>query len=134
MATVEILVVEDDPDIREVMCEIFALEGFKTCSASSGKEALEILRKNPSLKVIFLDMIMPEMDGKEFLRIKNESPVLAEIPVVITSASRSGTSFAGVKEHLPKPLSLEKLIETASRYIAGLSIEDSEKQLIPEKA
>jgi CheY-like chemotaxis protein len=83
-----ILVVEDDPDLREMMCLVLAHEGFAPQSACDGVQALERLRScEVQPHVILLDMMMPRMDGREFLKQRACDAALRDIPIVVLSAA-----------------------------------------------
>src|SRR5581483_6697252 len=76
----DVLLVEDDPQVREGALEILALGGFLVAAVGNGAEALEHLtRETPAL--ILLDLRMPVLDGWEFLRRRAASAALSEIPV-----------------------------------------------------
>jgi CheY-like chemotaxis protein len=81
-----VLVVEDDPDLREMMEQLLHLEGFAPLTAPNGREALNLLDAGAPVKVILLDLMMPVMDGWEFRRQQRANPKLAHIPVVVMSA------------------------------------------------
>jgi CheY-like chemotaxis protein len=81
-----VLVIEDDPDLRDMMEQLLHLEGFATLTAPNGLEALNLLNAGVPVKVILLDLMMPVMDGWEFRRRQRADPKLAGIPVVVMSA------------------------------------------------
>ena len=81
-----ILIVEDDEDLREMMAQLLALEGFKAETAANGREALAYLALGDRPDVILLDLMMPVMDGWEFRRQQVTDPALAAVPVVVLSA------------------------------------------------
>ncbi len=73
-----ILLVDDEPDVREVLAEILGYSCSKVRTASSGNEALEILRKE-EIDIVLSDIKMPVMDGFDFLKIVREDPKLREL-------------------------------------------------------
>jgi signal transduction histidine kinase/CheY-like chemotaxis protein len=80
-----VLVVEDDPSIREMVRRSLQQEGWAVAEAENGKVALErIAEKKPDL--ILLDLMMPEMDGFEFVAVLRTNPDWAKIPVVVVTA------------------------------------------------
>ena len=81
-----ILVVDDDPDVRDAIASVLGDEGYQVTSAGNGREALEQLRKRTRPSLILLDMVMPDMDGWNFRMELKKQPELAAIPVVILSA------------------------------------------------
>ena len=81
----QILVVEDDPDTRDLFVRHLQREGWQTDSAENGKIALDRLSaRKPSL--ILLDLMMPEMDGFEFLTELRRRPGCDRIPVIVVTA------------------------------------------------
>ncbi|HET7452435.1 MAG TPA: response regulator [Thermoanaerobaculia bacterium] len=113
-----ILVVEDDPDSREVFAELLRAEGHPVVAVRSGAEALEYLRRADPPSVILLDMLMPDMDGWQFRKAQQADPDLAGIPVVVVSALRTVANSAmrfGAVAFLPKPIAPADLIGTISR-------------------
>jgi DNA-binding response OmpR family regulator len=77
-----ILVVEDDPTLRETLAEALETEGFRTIQAADGREALVSFRADtPDL--VLLDLMMPEMDGITFLKMLRRSPLWKDMPVIV---------------------------------------------------
>lgn len=111
-----ILVVEDDIDIRSALVQILHMEGHTTAEASNGKEALEYIRNNPAPCMVLLDMMMPVMTGRQFLDAFKNEPDNAKVPVVIISAVADRIDTTGAKEFIKKPLEVSKLLEVISKY------------------
>ncbi len=116
-----VLVVEDDPDTREM--ERFALQctGFHVEVASNGRAALEALSELRPC-VILLDLMMPVMNGLDFLKSRQLEPALAKIPVICVSAAGPGLLSAalklGAQECLVKPADLDVICERV-RVLCG---------------
>src|SRR4051794_28574938 len=85
-----ILVVDDDPDLRDTLGQILEDEGYSVAAASNGREALAYLRERPAPSLILLDLMMPVMDGWQFRSEQRLDSVLAKIPVLVISASGTG--------------------------------------------
>lgn len=81
-----VVIIEDDPDIREAVRDLLELEGYFVASYENGKEALEHIHECPEPGVILLDLMMPVMNGWEFLRARKQDPLLSEIPCYVVSA------------------------------------------------
>src|SRR4051812_7004066 len=81
-----ILVVEDDPDIRDAIRSVLEDEGYKVNTAVNGRDGLDALSKMPPPCLILLDMMMPVMSGYEFLAHLRRQEHLAPIPVIVVSA------------------------------------------------
>lgn len=82
-----ILIVDDDAEVHQLFSRMFAASDlpYTMLWATSGKEALEILRER-DVDVLLLDLLMPEMSGYEMLEIKQREPGMAGIPVIVISA------------------------------------------------
>jgi CheY-like chemotaxis protein len=105
-----ILIVDDDPDIRESLSELLQNEGFVAASAGNGQEALDYLAQQPAPALILLDLMMPVMDGIEFRTAQVADPKLARIPIVVISASGRSQRAAqelGALGYLEKPIDLK---------------------------
>jgi CheY-like chemotaxis protein len=81
-----ILVVEDDDDIREVLVEILYEQGYASCTASNGEEALAFLRAAGPPCLILLDQMMPVMGGEELIGVLRMTPALASVPICVLTA------------------------------------------------
>jgi len=111
-----ILIVEDDPDVRDTLREVLESEGLSVMTATNGKEALERLASSPRPCMILLDLLMPVMNGLEVLDALRLDPRLATIPVIIVSAHDHLAGQAkGATGFLKKPVDLDVLVETVQR-------------------
>jgi CheY-like chemotaxis protein len=113
-----VLVVEDEPDIRDAIAEALSAEGYSVRLAAHGREALDGLRRGTTADVIVLDMMMPVMDGWQFLVAKQADPALAMIPVIVTSAAPQKLP-PGAKVLLGKPFDLGRLLSAISRLTSA---------------
>jgi len=82
-----LLVVDDDPDIRLLLCELFAKAGFRVESANDGAAAILFLEHNPPPAAIVLDLLMPGIVGTSVLAYLSSQQCLADVPVAIVSSS-----------------------------------------------
>jgi CheY-like chemotaxis protein len=112
-----ILLIEDEPDIRELIVFLLSSKGYEVLAASDGHEALEMLsRSRPAL--ILLDMKMPGMDGWTFVQsYRKSSPDPAPI-VVVTAAedARKRAEEVGALGAIGKPFDLDDLVATVQRF------------------
>jgi CheY-like chemotaxis protein len=107
-----ILVVEDDDDLRDTICEVLAGEGIVVQAARNGVEALSLLEKDDVPDLILLDLMMPVMNGWEFRSRQVADPRLAKIPVIVMSATeRLADAAIADAAQLRKPMCLEQLVE-----------------------
>lgn len=105
-----VLIVDDEPKIREVVASYLRKEGYLTIEAGSGSEALELVEKG-KLDFIILDLMLPDISGEEVCRrVRRFSPV----PVLMLTAKSSGTSkinglSLGADDYLVKPFDPNEL-------------------------
>ena len=111
MTPARILVVDDDAEVRSLICEVLAHWGYQVGVATTGRAALELL-KNQLFDIVLCDIRMPEMDGIELLReVKRHDPAV-EV-VIMTGYPTVATAVEALKlgayDYLPKPLVLDEL-------------------------
>jgi CheY-like chemotaxis protein len=111
-----VLVVDDDPELRDLLSLTLRLDGHSVSTAVHGGDALAQLPVvRPS--VILLDLMMPVMDGWQFrqAQVKNEN--LAKIPVIVVSAAgRERIERIDADAYLSKPVDLEELLGCVTQF------------------
>lgn len=118
-----ILVVDDDPGIRDVLRTALRLEGLEVVEAHDGPSALAHLRAEP-VDLVLLDRMMPGMDGLEVLAEIRRDPELTLVPVVLvtalgdTSAAVEGLDH-GADDYLAKPFHLDELAARVRAQLRG---------------
>jgi CheY-like chemotaxis protein len=116
----QILVVDDDLNIRSVVDDLLTGEGYLVRTAGNGRQALEIMATWRPV-VILLDLSMPEMNGWDFLEHQQADPELARIPVVVMSAQfnlRVGTGLSSAAAVVAKPFDVEHLLDLITELVA----------------
>jgi DNA-binding response OmpR family regulator len=109
-----ILVIEDDTEIRESLCDVLESEGYRVVDARHGREGLDRLAVLPEPCLILLDLMMPVMSGREFLQHLRKDREHSGVPVVVLSAWPGEASVVRdlSQGFLPKPLSIQVLLHT----------------------
>jgi len=110
-----ILIVDDDPAIRNVVADILEMSDYSVRMATNGIEALQELRAYPPA-VVLLDLMMPVMDGWEFLRQIKHNAI--QVPVAVMSAARDAGNVSdelGAQAFLPKPFELDDVLLVVDR-------------------
>ena len=117
-ATSDVLVVDDDSDIRYALKTVLELEGYHVALAANGREAWEWLQSAPLPALILLDLMMPVMNGTEFLGLVRTDARLRSVPVVLVTAFGSLAQSVAAKSQglLGKPFEVEQVLGLASRY------------------
>lgn len=117
----DILIVEDDEQIRKTLTRSLSGKGYSVATARNGQEALAGLERCASPpRVIITDLMMPVMDGWTFRQQLLARPLLAKIPVIILSGSGCDESVATLPavRYVTKPVTLRELFDTVALAIA----------------
>jgi CheY-like chemotaxis protein len=115
-----ILVIEDDKDLRDSLCDALRLEGFDVVAAEHGEAALHHLNTGARPCVILLDLMMPVMDGWAFHRELAKDQSLASIPVVVmTAAAQARAAAVDASAVLYKPLRMDTVVEVVQEHCPG---------------
>lgn len=118
VGTVRVLVVDDDPDIRDLLVSVLLDDGYEAKSARNGREALAVL-EGWQADVVILDLMMPVMDGWTFAEQMQQRWT---IPIIVLSAA---TDLKRHAERLkaaavvPKPFDLDTLLPRIASVVGG---------------
>ena len=130
----KILVVDDDPDIVEILSYNLSLAGYQVKSASNGKECV----KKAKLflpEIILLDVMMPEMGGVEACSLLKEIPSLVNTRVIFLSARNEDytqlSAFdAGADDYISKPVKPKILLKKIASIIKRINVNNNDQQII----
>lgn len=114
----DVLLVEDDRDIRLTIADILGDEGYRVATADSGSEALAVI-ETCTPRLILLDLMMPGMNGWEFQARLQATPAWRNIPVILLSGGRDLAHHATASKatgYLEKPINLQQLLDTVDKY------------------
>jgi two-component system phosphate regulon response regulator PhoB len=112
-----VVIIEDEPDIANLLARRFASEGFRVATASDGRAGLHAVHLyHPDL--ILLDLLLPAMNGWEVCRSLKANPATLDIPVIIVSAiasteDRIAALEMGVDDFIVKPCSIKEVMARA---------------------
>jgi len=115
----EILVVEDEADVREAISNLLYYRAFTVKSAPDGRQAIAQLQDGYRPCLILLDLSMPGMDGTAFRQEQQATAECADIPVVIVSGHDDGEDIAttlGARAFLRKPVRITTLLDALDRH------------------
>lgn len=121
-----VLIVEDDPDVRDMLSTLLSMEGFNAVAAEDGLEALHLLRavrhRAPDVPcLVLLDLKMPRLSGHEFRRAQLGDPIVASVPVAVMSGAidlQQRAEALGAVATVPKPIDCDALLDVVRRYCA----------------
>ena len=119
-----VLIVEDDPDMRQMIASLLSALGFNAVAAVDGLEALHLLRtvrhRAPDAPcLVLLDLKMPRLGGNEFRRAQLGDPTVANVPIAVMSGAtdlEKRAAAMGAVATLTKPLDFDVLLEVVKRY------------------
>lgn len=119
MSQATVLIVEDDPSLREALCDTLELAGYTVKAAMDGPAALEVLERE-TVGMVVSDVQMPSLDGHSLLkRIRSRNP---DLPVVLMTAYGTvqkavDAMRCGAADYLMKPFDADVLVDMVSRYL-----------------
>ena len=110
-----LLILEDDADIRQALDQHLRREGFVPFLAATGKEALRTLESGAKLDGALLDLSLPDMDGLDVLRAVRANPRTRQLPILLVTARADEIDRVlglelGADDYVPKPFSTRELI------------------------
>jgi CheY-like chemotaxis protein len=117
--TRKILVVDDDPVIRDMMADILEFEGYTISVARNGSEALQLLRGGEAY-LVFLDIMMPVMSGRVLCTLIETDPHLRERHKIILMSAMDNLEEAATLEVdaiLQKPFEVDDVIDILEPYM-----------------
>ncbi|MCB1049321.1 MAG: diguanylate cyclase [Acidobacteria bacterium] len=126
-AAFHILIVDDDPVNRQVLCDLLALENYHLTEAASGMEAIQFLEEHPRYDLILLDVMMPHMSGYEVCRRLRQLYPVHELPVIFLTAKSQIQDHlagfeAGANDYLHKPISKSELLQRVQTHLHLLDV------------
>jgi CheY-like chemotaxis protein len=111
-----ILLIEDEVDIRTILKDALEWEGYRVHTASNGKEGMEILAAMPAPGLILLDLMMPVMNGWEFADALETYRVYSDIPIVTISAFSDPEKRIRANGSIKKPVDLDFLFALVRKH------------------
>src|SRR5262245_49488036 len=109
---IPLLVVDDDPDVLEVVNVLLTEEGYRVTTATNGVEAMALLEAGIVPAVILLDLRMPKMNGWEVIERLGERTLWRKLPVIVLSAER----YSGALPYLQKPFGARELLRMVEEH------------------
>ena len=118
----KLLIIDDDSKNIFALKATLKAKGFESISAMSAQEGLDLLLKEPSIGLVLMDMMMPEMDGYEAIQVIKKDEALKNIPVIaVTAQAMMGDKekclAAGADNYISKPINVDALLSMLHKYI-----------------
>lgn len=134
-----VLIVDDEPTVRDLLFELLHQEGYVVVSARDGRRALELLRSfEPD--IVISDVSMPNMDGIELCRQLKQDARTIDVPVLLISGLRNSEAdsleglVAGAADYLQLPFRNEELLVKVARLTERYRVEKHYKQIVEQAA
>ncbi len=110
----KILIVDDEPDLVELVSYNLKKEGFRVSSAADGEKALDVIKEG-GIDLVVLDLMLPGISGIELCRMLRRNPKTESIPIIMLTArgdeqDRMTGLDAGADDYVPKPFSPRELL------------------------
>jgi two-component system, cell cycle response regulator DivK len=117
-----VLIIDDDNKNIYALTATLKSRDFSTISALSARDGIELLAKDPAIKVVLMDMMMPDMDGYEALREIKGDNKFKDLPVIAVTAQamygdREKCLAAGADHYIPKPINVDHLLVILHKYV-----------------
>ncbi|HET7596686.1 MAG TPA: ATP-binding protein [Burkholderiales bacterium] len=114
-APMKVLVVDDDARNRFSLAAVLEEQGYKVLTAESGQATLEALNRQPDIRCVLIDVMMPDMDGYETTRRIRAQRRFEKLPVIAVTAKAMAEDFqkcmeSGCTEYLAKPVDIARLL------------------------
>ena len=115
-----ILIVDDEKTAHQLYKLMLRKKGYKLFHAESGREALDVYKKHPEIKIILMDIKMPDMNGyeatKEIRKTDKNTIIIAQTAYAL-AADKNKALKAGCNDHLAKPIDRIELLSKLEEYL-----------------
>jgi CheY-like chemotaxis protein len=117
-----VLLVDDDSRNIFALSSVLERRGMRVLTATTGREAIELMESTPNLAIVLMDIMMPEMDGYQTIEKIRENPDYRRMPIVALTAKamkgdREKCLEAGASDYLAKPVNVEQLLASLRMWL-----------------
>jgi CheY-like chemotaxis protein len=113
-----ILLVEDDPYVRDALAELLAGEGYEVEIAEDGQQAIDLLEDGVTPNLFLIDLALPRVTGTELLRYVHDDVTLRVVPMMIMTALPKEDVNVAADEIISKPMIIPQFLGSVRRLIA----------------
>ncbi|HMK67924.1 MAG TPA: response regulator [Stellaceae bacterium] len=113
-----------DDDVRNIFALSSALEGrgMKVLTATTGREAIDLLNTSSTIAIVLMDIMMPEMDGYQTMQAMRQNPAFRRLPIIALTAKamkgdREKCLEAGASDYLAKPVNTDQLLSALRMWL-----------------
>ncbi|MCP5266773.1 MAG: response regulator transcription factor [Burkholderiaceae bacterium] len=117
-----VLLIEDTPDIRELIRFMLETSGMQVLTAGDGRHAIEMIENWPAPDAVVLDRMLPFVSGDELITRIRDDAIWHEVPIVVVSAKARGDDVAaamrlGADDYVVKPFNPIRLVEVVQGFL-----------------
>jgi CheY-like chemotaxis protein len=117
-----VLLVDDDPRNIFALASVLERRGMNVLTATTGSEAINLIEETPSLAVVLMDIMMPEMDGYQTIDRIRQNKAYRRLPIIALTAKamkgdREKCLEAGASDYLAKPVNTEQLLSALRMWL-----------------
>ncbi|MGB9366889.1 MAG: response regulator, partial [Xanthobacteraceae bacterium] len=117
-----VLLVDDDARNIFALSSVLERRGMRVLTATTGKEAIDMVEKTPDLAIVLMDIMMPEMDGYQTMGVIRQNPAYRRLPIIALTAKamkgdREKCLEAGASDYLAKPVNTEQLLSALRMWL-----------------
>jgi hypothetical protein len=117
-----VLLVDDDARNIFALSSVLERRGMKVLTATTGNEAISIIKSEPEVAIVLMDIMMPGMDGYETMQVIRADPAFRRLPIIALTAKamkgdREKCLDAGASDYLAKPVNTEQLLSALRMWL-----------------
>jgi len=117
-----VLLVDDDTRNVFALSSVLERRGMRVFTATTGKEAIQLVESEPNIAIVLMDIMMPEMDGYQTIERIRDKPDLRRLPIIALTAKamkgdREKCLEAGASDYLAKPVNTDQLLTTLRMWL-----------------
>ena len=122
MESKQILIVDDSPEVNQMMCWMLEDAGYEVHSAESAEDGLQKAEEIENLPLLLMDIVLPKMSGQEAIEILRKNPKFNSTVIIAVTAETDPDELShilhlGANDILTKPVNEESLIKTVRHYL-----------------
>jgi hypothetical protein len=117
-----VLLVDDDARNVFALSSVLERRGMRVLTATTGNEAIQLIESEPSIAIVLMDIMMPQMDGYRTMQVIRQNPAYRRLPIVALTAKamkgdREKCLEAGASDYLAKPVNTEQLLSALRMWL-----------------
>jgi hypothetical protein len=117
-----VLLVDDDARNIFALSSVLERRGMRVLTATTGREAIDIVESDPGVAIVLMDIMMPEMDGYQTMQNIRANPAYRRLPIIALTAKamkgdREKCLEAGASDYLAKPVNTEQLLSSLRMWL-----------------